>query len=222
MVAIIGEKEQKGLDFLGAAEIMVVDPESEIPTITCLRPFSFSNIFVTNGFHSFPQKLLFKCKQTFSIKLPSIHDVISTLRMLEHFLLEKHNSTPLKNIIEKMKVRIRVVYDQFWITLNCVEDKEMTEQFLVEKLNLSQEKKEEVVLRMVEILTIQNFLELIKIKDNNPEEFEISIIEEYLDEKLNEVERTSFETNGKEEEAEKEKMEEIEIGNDLKENKEKQ
>ena len=106
---------------------MYVDPQSEIPTITCLRPFSFSNIFVTNGFDYFPQKLLFKCKQTFSIKLPSIHDVISTLRFLEHYILDKHNSTPIKNIIEKMKVRIRVVRDELWMTLNCVEDKELTE-----------------------------------------------------------------------------------------------
>ncbi len=106
---------------------MLIDPESEIPTLTCLRPFSFSNIFVTNGFDSFPQKLLFKCKQTFSIKLSSIQDVICTLRFLEHFLIEKHFSTPVKNIIEKMKVRLRVVHDEFWLTLNCVEDKESTE-----------------------------------------------------------------------------------------------
>ena len=62
--------------------------------------------------------MLFSLKQVVSIKLMDIEAVEGAIKQWENFVFSEFKNSLLKNILEKLMLRITIIGKNYWITLN--------------------------------------------------------------------------------------------------------
>ena len=107
--------------------------------------------------------------------------------------MKEHSKTPIKKIKEKLKIKICPASEGFWVLINCCE--ESIESYLEEKLELDKEKDSELIMKLSNQATVEDLVEIISIKENEPENAYKKQIEEKFNQKINCLISATQETN---------------------------